>query len=172
MKKMSKILALIMVVLTFVGIFGTMPVYADETTEKQDDVVTLDGYCLVTVQLKDFDSDATNDIVLEFRSQEGNEKKQTTFKKENKWTATVYLKPGKHEISFYSATNKREIVLSEEVLSVADAKTAAVELHVKKVVDNRFFPKFFRNNTFTLILLVISSVCYFIFKKRREMGIK
>ena len=55
---------------------------------------------------------------------------------------------------------------------VADAKTAAVELNVKKIVDNRFLPKFFRNNTFTLILLIGSTVCYLVLKKRREIGIK
>lgn len=174
MKKISKVFAFIMAILMCVCMFGGITVYADKTTNntENNELATLEGFCLVTVKLKDFDTDETDNIILQFKDKKTGERKQTTFTKENKWIATVYLAPGKHEISFYSATNKREIEITEEVLNVADAKTAAVELNVKKVIDNRFFPKFFRNNTFTLILLVVSSICYFIFKKRREMGIK
>lgn len=174
MKKITKIFAFFMAILMCFGILNCVNVYAEEsnTDTETDKSALLEGQCLVTIKLKDFDTDETDDIVIEFKNKETGTRKQTTFKKSENWIATVYLEPGKHNISFYTAKNKREIELKEEVLNVADAKTASVELNVKKIINNNFLPKFLRNNMFTLLLLIASTICYLVLKKKREMGIK
>ena len=180
MKKIGKVLALLLAMFICFGTLGGMTVYADELTdstvqnnsdttgEDTSGDVKVDGYCLVTVQLKDFKTDETDNIVLEFKHKDTSERKGITLTKADNWTAAVYLAPGKHTITFMDADENREIQLREEVLEVADAKSAAVSLTVTKVVNNNFFPKFLRNNTFTLILLAASSITYFVLKKRRE----
>lgn len=180
MKKMGKILSLLLALVMCFGMFGGMTVYADEvsdaTVESDDETtettgeenVALEGYCFVTIKLDNIDTDETDNIRIEFKNKSTGEKKQTTFKKADGWVATIYLAPGKHTIDFKSADDNRTIELREEVLEVADAKSAAVSLTVEDIVNDNFWPKFFRNNTFTLILLAASSITYFVLKKRRE----
>lgn len=178
MKRMGKFLSLLLVIIMCFGTLSTMTVYADEIADStagtnqessaNADGSDVDGYCLVTVQLKDFKTDETDNIVLEFKHRDTSERKGITLTKKDNWTATVYLAPGKHTISFIDADENRGIELREEVLEVADAKSAAVSLTVTKVENNNFLPKFFRNNTFTLILLAVSSITYLVLKKRRE----
>lgn len=171
MKMFTKIGAILLVILTLCTMLMPICVFAEGEENSETTPTTPeydDAYCTVTLCLKDFATDETDEIMFDFISKNKVENYSVTFYKKDNWAQTISMLPGEYKISFKFAQNKREIKLTSNVLVIPEAKTAAANFVVDDVVDNNFLPKFFRNNSFTLILLVIASVTYFILKKRRE----
>lgn len=169
MKMYKKIGAFFMLVIMIVAMFLPMNVYATEVEGGEEGETTDSTLCVVDFSLKDFSTDETDNIIFRLNSKErGGPTYEVKFTKENGWKATIEMTPGDYKIEFNFADNKREIELESNSITIPDAKAVKAELGVKKVINNNFLPKFFRNNTFTLILLIVSCIVYYVLKKKRE----
>ena len=169
MKKIKKTALILLALLTFICSFSSLNVFATENVD--EDVLEDSDYCNVILTLKDFDTKETDNITFSLKNKKTKVATEVVFTKKNEWKATVSLEPGEYSIDFSKADENREVVLGSNVLEVSEAKSAGADLTVKKVLNNNFLPKFFRNNTFTLILLAVSLVAYYILKKKRENSV-
>jgi hypothetical protein len=135
----------------------------EDTKENQEPATTL-----VTLTLTNIPEDEeVETIIIRLKNEDTKQTHNITFEKSNNWTASENLLPGEYEMDFYAADNKRTVELASNVLEVKESVTCKAQLEVKKVLNDSFFPKFIRNNGFTLILLIISGIAYLILRQRR-----
>ncbi len=169
MKSFKKVfISLLVVMICVVGF--SMPVFAveAETGEMQTD----DGRVSVTIHLTDINDDKVNVVQFRLKNQDTKEYMDVTFLREDDFTTTCDLPAGTYDITFRNGDNNRELELEAESISVKEGMdTAGVDIKVTKVINNEFFPKFFRNNSFMLILLAVAVVAYFIIKKKKEQEV-
>ena len=129
----------------------------------------------LTVSLKDFEmteKNQTNNISFCIKNTKTREKVYFTFSKENNWTDIKEVVPGTYKIDDQNgvADNKMRVLIKEGSIEVKPSVASKVELTVEKIQNNGFFASFLRNNSVTLVLLVISSIAYLIFRQRRLNG--
>ena len=193
MNKKTRIIAIILCIVTLVSTIAPLVVNAQQENTQteivvpQHDVVTIsttndgtddnsdknestwDGICAVTVKLNANVPEKTDNIVLQFIPKGGIVAlANVVLSRENNFVGTVNLKPGQYSIAFSTADNKYEVELNENKVEIPEAKSAELTVTAKKIQDGSFFATFWRNNSLLLILLAICSVTYFILKRRRE----
>lgn len=127
-----------------------------------------DGKCTVAVVLDSEITEKTDNIKIKF-TQVGtfSSAGSVILSRKNDFASSIDLPPEEYKITFSSADNDYEVILEESRFKVPEAKSATLTIHAKKVQDGSFIATFFRNNTFLLILLAISSIAYYILRKRR-----
>ena len=170
--KFSRILALILAVITVLGIVLTpiivnaegedTAVSASETTSenasdtdksadaantkndtKSDDNSEWSGLCSLSISVPDSITDKTDNIIIRFtRSGAIVTAGSVTLSRKNNFTTDIELSPGKYNIDFVNAD--------------------------KNIRKGGFFLNFLRNNSVLLIILIVSCIVYYILRKKRE----
>lgn len=170
---LKKVVSLILCAFIISCAFLPYGVHATSDTLNEDIIIEeetneWDGTCLVKVKLNGKISDKTDNIKINFSKKGFMATANTiTLSRENNFTGTISLLPDDYNISFVSADNKYEVIIDENFASIPEAESANITLNVKKVRNGSFIVSFFRNNSFLLIILAISSVAYFHLRKKR-----
>jgi hypothetical protein len=130
----------------------------------------------LSISLKEFEmteKTKTDNISFSIKNTKTRERIYFTFTESNNWTDVQDVAPGTYKIDDANgvADNKMRVLIKEGSIEVKPSVASKVELTVEKIQNNSFFASFFRNNSITLILLVISTVAYLVFRQRRLNGI-
>ena len=196
--KFSRILALILAVITVLGIVLTpiivnaegedTAVSTSETTSenasdtdksadatdtkndtKSDDNSEWSGLCSLSIYVPDSITDKTDNIIIRFtRSGAIVTAGSVTLSRKNNFTTDIELSPGKYNIDFVNADNNYEVAFKENNVEVPNAVKAEMSLHIKNIRKGGFFLNFLRNNSVLLIILIVSCIVYYILRKKRE----